>query len=87
MGETFEGALFGDDAARLGRRIVGASIEADVAEVRTALGELWTDAVIDGWLRSSNVHLDGARPIDLLTLGEVDAVLDAVRIERAGGYR
>ena len=82
-----EGPLFGDDAARLGRDIVEQSIAHDIAAVRERLRELWTDPAIDVWLTSTNSHLDGARPIDVLALNGVETVMDAVEVEVAGGSR
>ncbi len=84
---TGDGSLYGDDAARLGRDIVEKSIAHDVAAVRARLLELWTDPVIDVWLTSTNSHLDGARPIDVLALNGVDTVMDAIDVEVAGGSR
>jgi hypothetical protein len=82
-----EGPLFGGDAARLGRDIVEQSVAHDVAAVRARLRELWTDPVIDVWLTSTNSHLDGARPIDVLALNGVETVMDAIDMEVAGGSR
>ena len=82
-----EGPLFGDDAARLGRDIVEQSIAHDIAAVRERLRELWTDPAIDVWLTSTNSHLDGARPIDVLALNGVETVMDAREVEVAGGSR
>ena len=84
---TGESPLFGDDAARLGRDIVEKSIAHDIAAVRTRLRELWTEPAIDVWLTSTNSHLDGARPIDVLALTGVEAVMDAIEVEVAGGSR
>jgi hypothetical protein len=80
-------SLFGDDAARLGRDIVEQSLAHDVAAARARLHELWTDPVIDLWLTSTNSHLDGARPIDVLALNGVETVMDAIDVELAGGSR
>ena len=49
--------------------------------------ELWTDPVIDVWLTSTNSHLDGARPIDVLALNGVETVMDAIDVEVTGGSR
>jgi len=81
------GPLFGDDAARLGRDIVEKSVAQAIAAVRARLRELWTDPVIDVWLTSTNSHLDGARPIDLLALNGVESVMDAIDVEVTGGSR
>ncbi len=82
-----KGPLFGDAAARLGRDIVEQSVAHDVAVVRARLRELWTDPVIDAWLTSTNSHLDGARPIDVLALNGVETVMGAIDVEIAGGSR
>ena len=82
-----ESPLFGDDAARLGRDIVEKSIAHDIAAVRSRLRELWTEPAIDVWLTSTNSHLDGARPIDVLALNGIEAVMDAIDVEVAGGSR
>ncbi|OJV93335.1 MULTISPECIES: antitoxin Xre/MbcA/ParS toxin-binding domain-containing protein [unclassified Microbacterium] len=84
---TGGGALFGDDAARLGRDIVEKSIAHDIAAVRERLRELWTDPAIEVWLTSTNSHLDGARPIDVLALNGVETVMGAIDVEIAGGSR
>lgn len=84
---TGEGPLFGDDAARLRRDIVEQSIADDIAAVRARLRELWTDPAIDVWLTSTNSHLDGARPIDVLALNGMQTVMDAIDVEEAGGSR
>lgn len=81
------GPLFGADAACLGRDIVEKSIAHDVAAVRARLRELWTDPVIDVWLTSTNSHLDGARPIDVLALNGVETVMAAIDVDVAGGSR
>ncbi|MFH8252894.1 antitoxin Xre/MbcA/ParS toxin-binding domain-containing protein [Microbacterium sp. B2969] len=84
---TGESPLFGDDAARLGRTVIEESVAYDVAAVRARLRELWTDPAIDVWLTSTNSHLDGARPIDVLALTGVETVMDAIEVEVAGGSR
>lgn len=82
-----KGPLCGDDAARLGRDKVEQSVAHDIAAVRAGLRELWTDPVIDVWLTSSNSHLDGARPVDVIALNGVKSVMDAIDVEVAGGSR
>lgn len=79
--------LYGEDAASLGRRIVEQSNAENTATVRDALRQLWTDPVIDVWLTSANGHLDGARPVDVLALNDLAAVLEAVNSEVSGGLR
>lgn len=51
-------------------------------DLRTIVGLLrdsYTDEGIKIWLHSRNRNLDLARPIDLLTEGQMDAVLDEAR--------
>lgn len=79
--------LFGEDAAALGRALVGASVEHDAEIVRGALREIWVDTVIEDWLLGQNAFLDRARPIDVLTANDLPQVMDAVRQEIEGGYR
>lgn len=79
--------LFGEDAAALGRALVRASVERDTAIVRDALRAIWVDTVIEDWLVGRNAFLDGARPIDVLTAGDLPWVMDAVGQEIQGGYR
>ena len=79
--------LFGEDAAVLGRALVGASVEHDTEIVRGALRPIWIDTKIEDWLVGRNAFLDGARPIDLLTANDLPQVMDAVRQEIEGGYR
>lgn len=79
--------LFGEDAAALGRALVGASVEHDTEIVRGAIREIWVDTVVEDWLLGRNSFLDGARPIDVLTANDLPQVMDAVRQEIEGGYR
>jgi len=46
----------------------------------------WTPEVARDWLETANAHLDGARPLDVVRLGEPAAVVDALRAEHAGAY-
>lgn len=87
MIDSSDGAVFGEDAARLGRDLVARGIAADVEAVRERLSVLWTGPAIDIWLTSANAHLDGARPTDVLALNGVEAVMAAIDIEVAGGSR
>ena len=87
MSDGTDGAVFGEDAARLGRDLVAQGITSDVKAVRERLSVLWTDPAIDIWLTSANAHLDGARPTDVLALNGIEAVMEAIDIEVAGGSR
>ncbi|MDN3495004.1 hypothetical protein QL996_03610 [Planococcus sp. APC 4015] len=87
MSDGSDGAVFGQDAARLGRDLVAQSIASDVEAVRERLSALWTDPAIDVWLTSANAHLDGARPTDVLALNGLEPVIEAIEIEVAGGSR
>lgn len=87
MSDSSAGAVFSQDAAQLGRRLVAQGIASDVETVRKRLSALWTDPAIDVWLTSANAHLDGARPADVLALKGLEPVLEAIEIEVAGGSR
>jgi len=87
MADGSDGAVSGEDAARIGRDLVARGIAADVEAVRERLSVLWTDPAIDVWLTSANAHLDGARPTDVLALNGVESVMEAIDIEVAGGSR
>lgn len=87
MSDGSDGAVFGEDAARLGRDLVAQGIASDSEAVRERLSVLWTDCVIEVWLTSANAHLDGARPIDVLALNGPEPVIEAIDIEIAGGFR
>lgn len=87
MSDSGDGGVFGQDAARLGRELVAHGIAADVEAVQERLSALWTDPAIDVWLTSANAHLDGARPVDVLALNGLEAVMEAIEIEVAGGSR
>lgn len=63
MSDCSDGAMLGEDAARLGRDLIAQAITSDVDAVRERLSVLWTDPAIDIWLTSANAHLDGARPL------------------------
>lgn len=52
----------------------------------TLLRESFRPEVARSWLTGRNAHLGGARPIDVLRLGEGGDVLDALRSELAGGF-
>lgn len=48
----------------------------DLRTIVALLKDSYTDEGIKIWLHSRNRNLDLARPIDLLTEGQIDAVLD-----------
>ncbi|HAS33273.1 antitoxin Xre/MbcA/ParS toxin-binding domain-containing protein [Microbacterium sp. UBA3394] len=87
MSDGSDEAASGQDAARLGRDLMAEAIASDVEAVRERLSALWTDPAIDVWLTSANAHLDGARPIDVLALGGLGPVIEAIEIEVVGGSR
>lgn len=87
MSDGSDGAVFGEDAARLGRDLVAKGIASDIEAVRERLSVLWTDPAIEVWLTSANAHLDGARPIDVMALNGREPVMEAIDIEIAGGFR
>ena len=62
-------------------------LQRDIAVVREALHAVWVDPVIDTWLESANAFLDGARPIDVLKVKDLESVMEAVGQEVSGGYR
>jgi DNA-binding transcriptional regulator YiaG len=47
----------------------------DVQYVMEELRDVYTDEGIEIWLRARNRNLNGERPIDLITRGDVDTVL------------
>ncbi|BBZ51691.1 hypothetical protein MHEI_34080 [Mycobacterium heidelbergense] len=51
----------------------------DIRTIVELLGDSYTDEGIDIWLHSRNRNLNMRRPIDLLTEGQVDQVLDQVK--------
>ncbi len=54
--------------------------------VVAALLTLYDPEAIPGWLHGFNPHLGDRRPIDLLAVGEVASVMEAVQAARAGSY-
>ncbi len=87
MIDSSDGAVFGQDAARLGRDLVAQGIASYAEAVRERLSALWTDPPIEVWLTSTNAHLDGARPLDVVALNGPGPVMEAIEIEVAGGFR
>lgn len=51
----------------------------DVKTIVELLGDSYTEEGIEIWLHSRNRNLDMARPIDLLTEGRIDEVLEQAR--------
>ncbi len=51
----------------------------DLSFVVRELREVYTDEGVEIWLHSRNRNLDGERPIDLLTEGSMDEVLQEVQ--------
>jgi hypothetical protein len=47
---------------------------------------IWHPSVIGDWLRGSNAFLEGARPIDVLTLRGSTPVIQAIEAEAQGAY-
>lgn len=58
----------------------------DLEHVISRAGQLYQKPVVLDWLRGSNVHLDGARPIDVLRLRGSTPVIDALDAELQGAY-
>ena len=87
MSDGVDGPTLGHAAPRLGWDMAEPSIASDFAAVRSRLTAIWTDPVIDVWLKSANAHLDGARPCDVLIVNGPEAVLEAAAVEVAGGSR
>jgi DNA-binding transcriptional regulator YiaG len=56
----------------------------DVQYVVAELRDVYTDEGIEIWLRARNRNLGGARPIEVITAGDIDTVLqEAQRLARA----
>jgi transcriptional regulator with XRE-family HTH domain len=54
--------------------------------VMSSLLRLYPAAAAERWLEGSNPHLADRRPIDLIRLGRARELLDAIAVERAGGF-
>lgn len=61
------------------------SLDPDVELVLARTHELFSGRAVCSWLSGSNQYLDGARPIDLITLGRCGEVLDALDAAEQGG--
>lgn len=46
----------------------------------------WAPEVVDDWLLGNEPFLTGARPIDMLALGDVGQLLSALDAAGKGGY-
>jgi serine/threonine protein kinase len=55
-------------------------------EILRKVSGLWAPPVAEIWLRSSNAHLNGARPCDLIELGRAEEVLEALNAELSGAF-
>lgn len=62
------------------RRIVDLAFAAD------ELGELYSPEQARIWIYSRNRLLDGRRPVELISRGEMDPVLEAIAILKDGAY-
>ena len=51
-----------------------------------ALRQIWAGEAAIAWLRSPNTYLQGARPMDVLSLHGPQQVLDALKEAQAGRY-
>jgi transcriptional regulator with XRE-family HTH domain len=51
----------------------------DIRTIVELLGDSYTEEGIDIWLHSRNRNLDMRRPIDMLTEGQVDRVLEQAK--------
>lgn len=58
----------------------------DLEHLIARLYELWTPDVAAVWLESSNAHLGGARPVDVLRLRGAAEVIDAIDADDEGAY-
>lgn len=50
-------------------------------EVEALLRSLYMPEAAEAWLHGHNSHLAGARPVDVIKLGGVEEVLDALNAE------
>lgn len=58
----------------------------DLEYVMARLYELWTPAVAAIWLESSNAHLGGARPVDVMQQRGAAEVIQAIDADEEGAY-
>jgi transcriptional regulator with XRE-family HTH domain len=54
--------------------------------VMSALLRLYSAVSAELWLRGTNPHLGGRRPVDLVRAGRARELLDAIAQERAGSF-
>ena len=54
-------------------------------EIAQLLRQVYLPGAAEAWLRGRNAHLEGGRPIDLLKLGDVASVTQALMVEIEGG--
>ncbi|HJQ02047.1 MAG TPA: antitoxin Xre/MbcA/ParS toxin-binding domain-containing protein [Jatrophihabitans sp.] len=69
---TVQNWASGHAAPRVGSRQRLLDVQYLVAELR----DVYTDEGIEIWLHARNRNLGGSRPIDLITAGEIDIVLE-----------
>jgi Protein of unknown function (DUF2384) len=55
-----------------------------IDEVRAAVLKVWAEPAASIWMNSSNRHLQGARPADVLQAGERSEVLKALSADEWG---
>lgn len=58
----------------------------DIRVVTQALRRVWSREAAIAWLRSPNTYLEGARPMDVLSLQGPNQVVDALKEASAGRY-
>jgi len=54
--------------------------------VMSSLLRLYPAPAAERWLEGTNPHLGDRRPIDLIRLGRARELLDAIAVERGGGF-
>lgn len=58
----------------------------ELVEVLDALASLYTSDVFASYVTGHNAHLSGARPVDVIALGDYEEVLKAIDQELAGAF-